>query len=104
MLKSLDDNSNEEERERKKSKLMKVCVDHIRSALKKISTNVNLTNDSISSSTASINELDSDSEGRKKMPADVRKKSSNDIKSAGCSRTTKHEGGTNYPSGSESLL
>ena len=34
MLNSLDDN-NEEERERKKSKLMKVCVNHTRSALKK---------------------------------------------------------------------
>ena len=89
--------------ERKKSKLMKVCVDHTRSALKKISTNVNLTNDSSSSSTASINELDSDSEGSKKMPADVRKKSY-EFKSAGCSSTTKHEGGTNYSNGSESLL
>ena len=41
--------------------------------------------------------------GKKKMPADVRKKSY-EFKSAGCSSTTKNKGGTNYSSDSESLL
>ena len=98
----LDDDS--DEREKKKSKLMKVCVDHTRSTLKKHCSNVNLTNDSSSSSTASINGPESDSEDWKKMPADVSKKSSNEMKSAGCSSTNKDEAGTNYSSGSESLL
>ena len=98
---SLDDDS-DEQREKKKSKLMKVCVDHTRSTLKKNCGNVNLTNDSSSSSTASINGPESESEDWKKMPADVSKKSSTDMKSAG---TQKHKEGTNYSSsGSESLL
>ena len=98
---SLDDGS--DEREKKKSKLMKVCVDHTRSTLKKHSTNVNLTNDSSGSSTAS-NAPESDSEEWKKMPADVSKKSSIDMKSAGFSSTNNDEAGTDYSSGSESLL
>ena len=83
---------------------MKVCVDHTRSTLKKHSTNVNLTNDSNGSSTVSNNAPESDSEEWKKMPADVSKKSSIDMKSAGFSSTNNDEAGTNYSSGSESLL
>ena len=61
MLNSLDDDN--EERERKKSKLIKVCVNHTRSTLKQNCKNVRLTNDSSSSSsTASNNDHDSDSE------------------------------------------
>ena len=83
---------------------MKVCVDHTRSTLKKHSSNVNLTNDSSSSSTASNNGPECDSEEWKKMPADVSKKSSIDMESTGFSSTNNDETGTNYSSGSESLL
>ena len=103
MLNSLDDDN--EERERKKSKLIQVCVNHTRSTLKKNCKNVQLTNDSSSgSSTASNHEHDSDSDYWKKMPADVSKKSSNENKSAGSSSKKKHEECTNDSSGSESLL
>ncbi len=57
---SHDDNN--EEREREKSKLMKVCVNHTRSALKKNRANVKLTNDSTSSSTGNSTGHDSDSD------------------------------------------
>ena len=88
----------------KRSKLIKVCVNHTRSTLKKWK-NVKLTNDSSSSSsTASNNDHDSDSDYWKKMPADMTKKSSNEIQSAGSSSKKKHQEYTNDSSGSESLL
>ena len=91
-------------KEREKSKLMKVCVNHTRSALKKNCTNVKLTNDS-SSSTGDSTGNDSDSDNWKKIPADVRKKSSNNNPSAGSHNKKKApDTSTNDSSGSESLL
>ena len=80
-------------------------MNHTRSTLKKNCKNVKLTNDSSSaSSTASNNDHDSDSEYWKKIPADVTKKTSNEIQSAGSSSKKKHQEYTNDSSGSESLL
>ena len=59
-LNSLD--ADNEEREKKKSKLIKECVNHTRSALRKNCKNVKLTNySSSSSSTAGNNDHGSDS-------------------------------------------